>query len=196
MSPRQPVVSGERLIKALGKDGWETVRQRGSHVRLKKPGRRHALVVPLHREIRKGTLAGIKVVKIGYFRKLDVCLEGKSTRHRVPANRRFRGRAATARGEPRSGQHRQHHRPTAPAGKHGGLKTVFNSVPDVPVKKFILNMDGGKKSLLVNSTNTCKGKRTAVLNIKGQNGQAGQEQSVSAEHQLLRQEEEVAPQSR
>jgi hypothetical protein len=54
--------------------------------------------------------------------------------------------------------------------KHGGLKTVFNSVPDVPVKKFVLNMDGGEKSLLVNSTNTCKGKQTAVLNIKGQNG--------------------------
>ena len=59
MSPRQPVVSGERLIKALRKEGWEVVRQRGSHVRLKKPGRRHALVVPLHRELRRGTLAGI-----------------------------------------------------------------------------------------------------------------------------------------
>ncbi|HEY5816017.1 MAG TPA: type II toxin-antitoxin system HicA family toxin [Solirubrobacterales bacterium] len=59
MSPRQPVVSGERLIKALSKDGWEVVRQRGSHVRLKRAGRRHALVVPLHKEIRRGTLAGI-----------------------------------------------------------------------------------------------------------------------------------------
>jgi len=59
VSPRQPVVSGERLIKALGKEGWEAVRQRGSHVRLKKAGRRHALVVPLHRELRRGTLAGI-----------------------------------------------------------------------------------------------------------------------------------------
>ena len=56
------------------------------------------------------------------------------------------------------------------SSKHGGLKTVFNNVPDVPVKKFILNMYGGKKSLLVNSTNTCKGKHSAVLNIKGQNG--------------------------
>jgi hypothetical protein len=56
------------------------------------------------------------------------------------------------------------------SSKHGGLKTVFNPVPDVPVKKFTLNMEGGKKSLLVNSTNTCKGKQTAVLNIKGQNG--------------------------
>lgn len=59
MTPRQPVISGERLIKALGKDGWEVVRQRGSHVRLKKPGYRNALVVPLHREIRRGTLGGI-----------------------------------------------------------------------------------------------------------------------------------------
>jgi predicted RNA binding protein YcfA (HicA-like mRNA interferase family) len=59
VSRRQPVVSGERLIKALRKEGWEVVHQRGSHVRLKKPGRRHALVVPLHRELRRGTLAGI-----------------------------------------------------------------------------------------------------------------------------------------
>jgi hypothetical protein len=56
------------------------------------------------------------------------------------------------------------------SSKRGGLKTVFNPVPDVPVKKFILNMEGGKKSLLVNSTNTCKSKQLAVLNIKGQNG--------------------------
>lgn len=59
MSPRQPVVSGTGLVKALEKDGWAVVRQRGSHVRLKKSGRRMALVVPLHRELRKGTLAGI-----------------------------------------------------------------------------------------------------------------------------------------
>jgi hypothetical protein len=54
--------------------------------------------------------------------------------------------------------------------KHGGLKTVFNKTPDVPVKKFILNMKGGEKSLLVNSTNTCAKTQRAVLNIKGQNG--------------------------
>ncbi|HEX6666011.1 MAG TPA: hypothetical protein VF081_05405 [Solirubrobacterales bacterium] len=56
------------------------------------------------------------------------------------------------------------------SSKHGGLKTVFNASPDVPVKKFILNMRGGKKSLLVNSTNTCRAPQTAVLSIKGQNG--------------------------
>ncbi|HVQ58699.1 MAG TPA: hypothetical protein VMS60_07305 [Solirubrobacterales bacterium] len=56
------------------------------------------------------------------------------------------------------------------SSKRGGLKTVFNGVPDVPVKKFILNMKGGKKSLLVNSTNTCKAPQLAVLKMKAQNG--------------------------
>jgi hypothetical protein len=56
------------------------------------------------------------------------------------------------------------------SSKRGGLKTVFPTVPDLPVKKFIMNMKGGKKSLLVNSENTCAKKQTAVLNLKGQNG--------------------------
>lgn len=56
------------------------------------------------------------------------------------------------------------------SSKRGGLKTVFPTVPDVPVKKFILNMKGGNKSLIVNSENLCSKKQKAVLNIKGQNG--------------------------
>jgi hypothetical protein len=55
------------------------------------------------------------------------------------------------------------------SSKHGGLKTVFNNTPDVAVSKFVLKMKGGKKSLLVNSTNTCAKPQRAVLNIKGQN---------------------------
>ena len=54
--------------------------------------------------------------------------------------------------------------------KHGGLKTVFPAVPDLPVTKFILKMKGGKKSLLVNSASLCNKAQRAVLNIKGQNG--------------------------
>lgn len=56
------------------------------------------------------------------------------------------------------------------SSKRGGLKTVFNNLPDVAVTKFILNMSGGEKSLLVNSTNTCAEPQEAVLNMKGQNG--------------------------
>ncbi len=57
------------------------------------------------------------------------------------------------------------------SSKHGGIKTVFNALPDVPVKKFILNMEGGKKSLLVNSQDLCKQKKLgSVMNLKAQNG--------------------------
>jgi hypothetical protein len=56
------------------------------------------------------------------------------------------------------------------SSNHGGLKTVFNNTPDVPLKTFILNMRGGEKSLLQNSTNLCKSPQLAILNMKGQNG--------------------------
>jgi hypothetical protein len=56
------------------------------------------------------------------------------------------------------------------SGSNGGLKTVFRNVPDVPVSKFVLNMKGGKKSLLVNSQDTCAKPQRAVLKMKGQNG--------------------------
>ena len=59
MSEALPVVSGQRLVKALERDGWQVARQRGSHVRLKHPDRRVSLTVPLHRELKRGTLAGI-----------------------------------------------------------------------------------------------------------------------------------------
>lgn len=56
------------------------------------------------------------------------------------------------------------------SSKRGGIKTVFNGTPDVPVSKFILNMQGGKtKGLLVNSRNLCRGRLNAYLNIKAQN---------------------------
>jgi hypothetical protein len=54
--------------------------------------------------------------------------------------------------------------------KHGGLKSVFSNVPDVPVSKFVLRMKGGKKSLLENSDDLCRHAQRAVLKMKGQNG--------------------------
>lgn len=59
MSERSPVLSGAQLVKALEQIGWELVRQRGSHVRLNHPERATALVVPLHKELKRGTLSGI-----------------------------------------------------------------------------------------------------------------------------------------
>ena len=59
MSGALPVISGQRLVNALQRDGWEVARQRGSHVRMKHPERRVSLTIPLHRELKRGTLSGI-----------------------------------------------------------------------------------------------------------------------------------------
>jgi hypothetical protein len=43
-------------------------------------------------------------------------------------------------------------------------------VPDAPVEKFVLELKGGKKGLLVNSTDVCKGTHKALAAFTGQNG--------------------------
>lgn len=50
------------------------------------------------------------------------------------------------------------------------IKTVFQTVPDVPVSKFVLTMKGGKKGLLENSRNLCAGPAFSFVNFKAQNG--------------------------
>lgn len=50
------------------------------------------------------------------------------------------------------------------------IRTVFSSVPDVPVSKFVIKMKGGKKGLLVNSRNLCVHPNFSSLNFKAQNG--------------------------
>jgi predicted RNA binding protein YcfA (HicA-like mRNA interferase family) len=54
-------VSGAEAIRALERLGFARIRQRGSHVVLKKqtPDGEIGCVVPLHRELAVGTLRGI-----------------------------------------------------------------------------------------------------------------------------------------
>jgi hypothetical protein len=52
----------------------------------------------------------------------------------------------------------------------GRIRNTFEAVPDAPVSKFILTMQGGKKGLIVNSTNLCKGKHRAIAEFSAQNG--------------------------
>ena len=54
--------------------------------------------------------------------------------------------------------------------KNGGIRNTFELVPDAPVSKFTLKMKGGKKSLIVNSRNLCKGTQRATVRLTGQNG--------------------------
>lgn len=53
---------------------------------------------------------------------------------------------------------------------HGGIRTTFDTVPDVPVSKFTVTLPGGKHGLLVASRNLCQKPIKAITRFKGQNG--------------------------
>jgi predicted RNA binding protein YcfA (HicA-like mRNA interferase family) len=59
--PELRKISGEKAIHVLTKLGFERIRQRGDHVILKRrmPEGEVGCVVPLHRELKIGTLRGI-----------------------------------------------------------------------------------------------------------------------------------------
>lgn len=50
------------------------------------------------------------------------------------------------------------------------VRSKVLNAPDAPVSKVVLNLSGGKKSLLENSENLCARKQVAALNLLGQNG--------------------------
>ncbi len=52
----------------------------------------------------------------------------------------------------------------------GRVRNAFNVIPDAPVTKFTLNMQGGKKGLLVNHLDLCKVTSRADVKMVGQNG--------------------------
>ena len=55
--PKLPVISGIEAIRALERLGFSVVRQRGSHTVLRKGS--SGCVVPIHQELKVGTLNGI-----------------------------------------------------------------------------------------------------------------------------------------
>ena len=61
MSPKLPVLSGEEVIRVFRKFGYEVVRQKGNHVRLRNDTNPQHLpvTVPLHKELATGTLKNI-----------------------------------------------------------------------------------------------------------------------------------------
>jgi hypothetical protein len=56
------------------------------------------------------------------------------------------------------------------SGKGGRIRNTFEAVPDAPVSKFVLEMQGGRKGLVTNSVNLCNGKNRAIATFTGQNG--------------------------
>lgn len=61
MSRHLPAISGRELIRALRRAGFVVLRQKGSHVALEKRTTTGywRTIVPMHREIRPGTLSDI-----------------------------------------------------------------------------------------------------------------------------------------
>lgn len=55
--PKLPRVSGAEVVRALGRLGFAVARQRGSHIVLRRGS--NGCVVPNHRELKTGTLAGV-----------------------------------------------------------------------------------------------------------------------------------------
>ncbi len=56
--------------------------------------------------------------------------------------------------------------------KGGSLRTTFAAVPDAPVSEFTLDLAGGGKGLLQNSTSLCGKARRAEVRMVGQSGAA------------------------
>ena len=59
--PKFPQLSGDEIIHILEKFGFKKLRQKGSHVSMKKetPSGSIGCVVPYHKEVAAGTLRGI-----------------------------------------------------------------------------------------------------------------------------------------
>ena len=53
---------------------------------------------------------------------------------------------------------------------NGRIRNTFEAVPDAPATKFTLELQGGKKGLLVNSANLCARKNRALAEFEGHNG--------------------------
>jgi predicted RNA binding protein YcfA (HicA-like mRNA interferase family) len=64
--PKLPRVSGAEVVRALEHLGFAKVRQSGNHVVMRRESK--GCVVPMHREVKTGTLAGV-------LRQADVSAE-------------------------------------------------------------------------------------------------------------------------
>lgn len=55
--PKLPHVSGNAVVRAVERLGFEKIRQSGSHVIMRRASK--GCVVPMHSEVKVGTLAGV-----------------------------------------------------------------------------------------------------------------------------------------
>lgn len=60
----------------------------------------------------------------------------------------------------------------------GGIRTTFDTVPDVPVTSFTMILPGGKHGLLESSTNLCAKPVRGIVQLKGQNGKTANKHPI------------------
>jgi len=67
-----PSISGKKVISVLKKAGFVQIRQKGSHLSLQKitPDKTYKVVVPMHKELAKGTL--LDILRQSGFTKEDL----------------------------------------------------------------------------------------------------------------------------
>jgi hypothetical protein len=53
--------------------------------------------------------------------------------------------------------------------KHGGIRATFEEVPDAPLTEVVVQMQGAKKGLIVNSTDLCTGEHRASAQLVAHN---------------------------
>ena len=72
MSPKLPQISGQDLVRVLQKLGYEVIRQKGSHIRLRKTTNigEHNITVPEHKTVAKGTLNDI-ITKVSLWNNVS-----------------------------------------------------------------------------------------------------------------------------
>jgi hypothetical protein len=54
----------------------------------------------------------------------------------------------------------------------GGIRSSFESIPDAPITEVLLEMEGGQKGLIVNSTNICASVNRAEVKLSAYNNKA------------------------
>jgi hypothetical protein len=62
--------------------------------------------------------------------------------------------------------------------KNGGIRTTFTQIPDAPISKVIVDFEGGKKGLIVNSTDLCAQAHRANGRLDAHSGKQLQIDSV------------------
>ena len=119
--------------------------------------------------------------------------QGLPARHRSTATPRPGARCSTSRCRARSTCASSHKLPDLVASLDGQIqielagridsvnariRNTFEAVPDAPVSKFVLKMQGGRKGLLVNNTEICKAKPRAAVKFDAQNGKTSDSNPV------------------